>query len=113
LSHPRKVYKDRKAESKRYRQKYPDKVKASLLKSRYGITVENYNQMLVSQDGVCSICKGINSNGKPLFIDHNHETGKVRELLCTTCNSAIGLLKENPFLALEVARYLERHSLIV
>ena len=70
------------------------------LKHKYNLTPEQYNEILLRQNGVCAICSlpdGILNakTGKPghLPVDHNHKTGQVRGLLCFTCNSAIGLLK--------------------
>ena len=47
---------------------------------------------------------------KALHLDHNHNTGKVRELLCSDCNTAIGLLKENPVIIQSVVEYIAKHS---
>lgn len=62
------------------------------LKNNYGITLEEYDNMLVEQNGVCAICFKEN-NGRLLVVDHNHITGNVRGLLCDACNSGIGTLK--------------------
>lgn len=58
------------------------------LMTRYGITPEQYGMMLMDQDGVCAICKTADPQGKRKFfcVDHNHTTGKVRGLLCQSCN---------------------------
>jgi hypothetical protein len=63
---------------------------------RYGITVEEYEQIWYSQNGCCAIC-GIAEKElkKKLHIDHNHTTGRIRGLLCSNCNIAIGLLKDD------------------
>jgi hypothetical protein len=55
----------------------------------YGITVQDYDRMLKKQDGVCLICKRPEKNRK-LAVDHDHETGAVRGLLCTSCNNTLG-----------------------
>jgi len=68
-----------------------------LLKQRYGITSDDYNKILTSQNGVCKICKNSNigyQNGL-LHVDHNHETGKIRGLLCSRCNVGLGAFKDN------------------
>lgn len=67
--------------------------------------------MLERQGGVCAICGRVERD-KGLAVDHNHETDKVRELLCTRCNPAIGFLQEDPTIARRVADYLERHKLM-
>lgn len=70
------------------------------LKKAYGITLEQYEELLSKQKGKCSIC-GIDNNGKyrnkprAFAVDHCHNTGKVRGLLCSDCNTGIGLLKDN------------------
>ena len=58
-------------------------------KCRYGITIDEYNKMLQVQNGRCAICGELPSN-KRLCIDHDHNTGAVRGLLCIGCNVAIG-----------------------
>jgi len=79
---------------------------------KYGLTPDKYDEMLKSQKGVCAIClnsetvKRKNDRIQALSVDHNHTTGKVRQLLCSSCNQAIGLLKENPLLVKSVADYL-------
>lgn len=76
----------------------------------YRITLEQYDAMLSSQNGVCAACGGVNASGKPLFVDHNHTTGQVRGLLCSMCNSSIGLAKESADILKKLASYLEKHE---
>jgi Recombination endonuclease VII len=71
----------------------------------YGITVEEYDDMLESQGGGCYIC-GIGPVGRALDIDHDHRTGKVRGLLCSNHNRALGLLGDDPDLLLAAHTYL-------
>lgn len=79
--------------------------------AKYGLTLEQYEQMLVKQGGVCAICgTDKNSGGHMLVVDHDHETEKVRGLLCHKCNRAIGLLGDNIDLLKRAAEYLERNS---
>lgn len=84
------------------------------LRRRYGITQDDYERMLEEQGGACAICRATTSlrNGKPFpfHVDHDHETGKVRGLLCGPCNKALGLLGEsNLAVALAYVRYYKRH----
>lgn len=67
------------------------------MRTRYGITVEEYETMLVEQDGRCAICGSAESRGRGgrLSVDHNHETGEVRGLLCQPCNLALGTLEQH------------------
>lgn len=77
-------------------------------KTRYGITVEDYDRMMVEQQGLCSICRGV--PGKRGFqVDHDHNTGKVRGLLCEPCNRGLGQFKDDPILLRVAAQYLEAH----
>jgi len=62
------------------------------LKTNYGITIEDYDEMVEAQEGRCLIC--IEPTDK-LVVDHDHETGKVRGLLCSACNTGIGHLKDS------------------
>src|SRR6266404_1578474 len=59
---------------------------------RFGITLEEYDRLFELQLGGCAICKQI-SGGKRLAIDHDHDTGEIRGLLCVSCNTAIGKLE--------------------
>ncbi|KKL57780.1 hypothetical protein LCGC14_2231970, partial [marine sediment metagenome] len=75
--------------------------KKRALRYKYGITIEKYTEMLLEQKGVCAICglpeTRVSNNGniKVLSVDHCHETGKVRGLLCQRCNSGIGFLNDD------------------
>lgn len=77
---------------------------------QYGLTISQYDEMLAGQRARCAMCGGVNANGKPLSVDHDHGTGAVRELLCAPCNTGIGMFNEDEgrlFLAIE---YLRRHK---
>ena len=73
----------------------------SILKVKYGITLDQYNVMLREQNYRCKVCNEVetrksNTGGiRCLAVDHCHTTGKVRSLLCADCNAALGLLKED------------------
>ena len=73
---------------------------------RYGISPEQYLQMYNQQDGKCLICGKEPDKGKYLSVDHDKETGEVRGLLCSKCNSGIGLFKENINAMARAIRYL-------
>ncbi len=66
------------------------------LVSRYGLAIEGYNDLFSEQDGKCAIC-GIHQTElkKSLHIDHCHKTNKIRGLLCSNCNAAIGLFQDD------------------
>jgi len=67
-----------------------EKTRVDSLENKYGITIKEYNTLLDAQDGVCAICSA--ADNKKLSVDHDHDTGEVRGLLCHKCNSGIGLL---------------------
>jgi hypothetical protein len=74
------------------------------LKHRYGITEEQYDQMLVQQKHSCKICG--DEPHKPLYVDHCHQTKQVRGLLCHQCNVALGYMKDDPIRMERAADYL-------
>jgi|SRR6185312_1803343 len=85
----------------KWKESNPDKVFAGHLRRKYGITLDQYNELLVLQGGVCGICKGLpvgkTKNGKPSSrydVDHDHATGKVRGLLCHSCNVMLGQARD-------------------
>jgi hypothetical protein len=85
------------------------------LQKKYGISVEQYEQMLASQNGVCLICgKGETHtrNGKVtlLCVDHCHKTGKVRGLLCKRCNVMLGQSGDDIETLTSAIEYLKRYS---
>lgn len=96
-----------KAKRDRWKNNNPDKVKSSALKSNYGIDLQTYNIMFISQGGCCAICKTHQDKLKvPLCVDHCHTTGKVRGLLCKRCNSGIGFLNDDKQLVANALKYL-------
>ncbi len=61
-----------------------------LLKKNYSLTVDQFNAMLATQDGVCAICRGPQEGSKNFCVDHDHATGRIRGLLCCSCNKGLG-----------------------
>lgn len=80
------------------------------LRKKYGITLDEYERRLAEQDGRCAICRtdepGGPTGNSAFPVDHDHATGRVRGLLCFPCNTAIGLLREDPVLFAAAAAYL-------
>lgn len=82
----------------------------------YGIAREEYEEMDCAQSGVCAICEQpetrLHRSGKvkALSVDHDHDTGAVRGLLCSACNTAIGLLGDDPDRLVAAAFYLASHA---
>jgi Recombination endonuclease VII len=85
------------------------KREASYLR-KYGITLVQYEEMLRAQGGVCALCKVPGKMGKydKLDVDHDHETGRVRGLLCITCNHALGVLGDNSAALERALAYVKR-----
>lgn len=83
---------------------------ASLLEKKYGITISEYDAMNKLQNGVCAICKKPCTCGRRLAVDHDHDTGIVRELLCSRCNRGIGMFKESPDYMKSAFDYLIKHK---
>ncbi len=79
------------------------------LKRKYGMTPEDFDRMLLAQGGVCAICRKINVGGRTLVVDHDHQSGQVRGLLCTPCNTLIGRWSDSPSAALRAHDYLLAH----
>jgi len=93
------------------RKKMKVNCKRFYLRKLYGLTLEDYELMFNNQNGACAICKRHQSHFvKALAVDHDHETGKVRALLCEFCNTAIGLLQDNPDIILEASNYVRGHK---
>ena len=76
------------------------------IKRNYGLTPEDWENMLSEQGGVCAICGEVQEN-RSLYVDHDHETGKVRGLLCRKCNLFLGLAQDDPNILRSAANYLE------
>jgi hypothetical protein len=89
----------------------------SRIRREYGITQEEYGELLSKQNGKCAICGADNSGTrkksggyKRMCIDHDHKTGKVRGLLCTRCNLVLGYINDEPSLLPMFIEYLARVS---
>ncbi len=84
--------------------------RATIVKSRYGLTQDGYDALLAQQGGRCAICRA-DSPGSwgDWRVDHDAVTGKVRGLLCDGCNKGIGCLQHDPDVIAAALRYLQRH----
>lgn len=76
--------------------------------THYGLTLEQYTRILETQNNACAICKSSDWQRDSPSIDHCHSTGKVRGLLCNTCNRALGMFKDSAELLEEAAAYVRR-----
>ncbi|MBX4168039.1 endonuclease VII domain-containing protein [Rhodococcus sp. DMU2021] len=87
-------------------------------RSRFGMEIGEYDRMMIEQNGVCAICgqpetsKHSGGATRKLFVDHDHQTGVVRQLLCMKCNAGIGQFQDSPQLLRNAIEYLERHGRI-
>lgn len=99
---------------KNWRDENPDYIKAKAyrdhLSRKYGMTVEEYEELLRDQGGVCGICKrkpeDCTTDGRNLHVDHDHDTGAIRGVLCHNCNIGIGCLQDDPDLLRAALDYL-------
>ncbi len=87
------------------RQADPEAWKDADQKRKHGIPLGAYARMLANQDGGCAIC-GREPGDKRLHIDHDHETGVIRSLLCESCNRGLGFFFDDPEKLSEAIRYL-------
>ena len=104
---------------KQWRKNNPELSRAKSRKSAlahwYGMTEGQYQQMFKEQHGLCAICQQpevrmVNGKMRRLSIDHNHNTNKIRELLCSSCNIALGNFQDNILVIESALKYLKKHS---
>ena len=77
--------------AREFQAKHPERWRGYRLKSIYGLTVAEYEAMVSAQDGACAICKTtLNGGGKRAPVDHDHVTGRIRGVLCVSCNTSLG-----------------------
>ena len=87
------------------------------LKTRYGVTIEWYDNKVKQQNNCCAVCetpeRAIQSTTgrlRPLSVDHDHENGHARDLLCTRCNAILGMLENYPDITQKLILYLRKHG---
>jgi hypothetical protein len=81
--------------------------KSSNLRTAYGMSVSERDGMVAAQQGLCAICStDLAQTAKGPCVDHNHDTGKVRGILCSPCNAALGLMGDNPLILQAAIGYL-------
>jgi hypothetical protein len=78
------------------------------LKRKYGITLQDYEVMLFVQYGGCLLCGDAPPENGSLHVDHDHDTGEVRGLLCVSCNNALGAFKDSREILERAIAYLDR-----
>jgi hypothetical protein len=102
------------ATNRRWREKNPAKIeratRASNLVRRFGLTLAEYEAKLAGQNGACAICgRTTDVRGRRFAVDHDHQTGKIRGLLCFRCNNGLGCYDDNELLLLRALKYLREH----
>jgi hypothetical protein len=102
--------------SKRWAEKHPGKYrltqKSSGLKKHYGITLEERDLILHSQNDRCAICRTDDPGKKDWCVDHCHTTKRIRGVLCHFCNSVLGYAKDDTVVLKAAIAYLKRGLLI-
>jgi hypothetical protein len=100
-----------------YNASHPETKRTNRLKLYFGITPQQYNELLLKQGGVCAICgKKMGEVGEvgkrkhSMYVDHDHQTGKVRGILCNRCNFGLGQFLDNPETLKKAAEYLINFS---
>ena len=94
----------------KHKEKIDAKNRKRFLRQYYNLPIERYEEMYREQNGVCLICKNINIAGRKLAVDHDHNTGVIRGLLCSKCNMGIGYFKDDVDLLRIAIDYLELHK---
>ena len=99
--------------SKLFRERNPEKDTNIQLKTKYGITLEDYEIKLKEQNFKCAICPSTEygkKDAKRFAVDHSHESGKIRGLLCVNCNTLLGKAKDNIDILKSAINYLEKYK---
>ena len=114
---PYKTKKKKKAFAKEYYKKYKINWHKHDIKKKYGLSLDDYLEMVAKQHGVCAVClqpeislyKGV---VRRLSVDHDHTTNAMRGLLCSKCNTALGLLDEDTVKMQSLIRYIETYKMV-
>lgn len=103
-----KALADKAAYMKKWRSQNLARAKGYELKRRFGMTLDEYHTMLDKQGGGCAICGDVDPYFKHMAVDHCHDTGRVRGILCCACNRALGGFKDKIEILRKAVAYLER-----
>lgn len=117
LEKKEKISERKKRNYKEDPEKYKKKARGYQLKKQYNMTLEEYDELLKTQNFVCAICglpetQHSNKKGKvdSLRVDHDHDTGKIRGLLCSRCNFGLGHFQDDKKLLNKAINYLKKHE---
>lgn len=94
--------------SRRYMDRFKDRIADSKLRSKYGITLAQKEEMFARQIGECATCQFVFKSVSSAHVDHCHTSGKVRGLLCSSCNLIAGKAKDSPTTLRSIADYLQK-----
>ena len=99
-------------QNKAYRETRKHTRSAKLREKLYGLTEEAFSSMIIEQDFCCPVCeRQLDPKGyRTVHVDHDHESGKVRGILCSNCNVGIGHPREDPAIMLRAIAYLNHHA---
>jgi len=103
LDNPEKYYAERRKNARKNQ-------KWSYIKRQYNLTKDQYFLMLDLQNSRCKICNNIFENSAKTHIDHDHNTGKVRGILCQKCNHGLGMFNDNIQLFYNAIQYLQQNK---
>jgi len=107
--HHKKFLEDNPEKKQSYYEKHKQNWLKYTLRNKFDISVEDYDRMLKEQNGVCAICgQPESSDRQRLSVDHNHETGEIRGLLCQKCNTMVGMSLEKVSILESAIRFLQR-----
>lgn len=115
LNHARYREKNRlkiRARSKKWYLENIPKARNRHLLDKYDLSLDQYNELLKSQNNMCAICSRLkpNQTTNNLHVDHCHKTGKIRGLLCDKCNRGLGFFSEDISLFQKAIEYVKKHQ---
>jgi hypothetical protein len=99
-----------------YYKRTSKKARYDRLRNMYGLSADEYEKLLHKQKSVCAICeqketrRGKRGTQHSLNVDHDHATGNIRGLLCSKCNTGLGLFRDDPDLLLTAISYLKKEE---
>lgn len=101
----------KKVATREWKRAYPGYHRKNILMKQYGLSLEQYDRMREQQGFCCYICREPEENNQygQLDVDHCHSSGKVRALLCSKCNTGLGLFRDSPELLNAAVEYLKEH----
>ena len=89
-----------------WKRRHPGAMRRYRLRHYYGLGSLGYARLVADQGGVCALCGRPPSDGKPLCVDHDHVTGRIRGLLCTNCNTGLGKFFDDADVLRQAAQYI-------